>query len=282
MYRVSWARGTAVSMVTVVALVTWSTVSVGAAPLSGSDISWPQCGQAYPPRAGFGLVGVNDGRPYTANPCLASEYRWALTAGIVEYYMNTANPGVAAGDAFNYGYNAARDAYASATARVNAGPGHVWWLDVETGNSWSGDRAVNTVGHRGLGRLLPGQRIAVGIYSTRYQWGVITGGASIPVGPQLGPRRPQRRRGTLLLSPARSFSGGPVVMTQYTTQFDYDYLCPGAVAPGSRRRPRPRPGDRSSQPAEGALSALKPLADRDLVAVGVADRRSPASATGGS
>ena len=149
----------------------------------GNDISWPQCGQPYPARPAFGVVGVNDGRPYTANPCLVQEDRWASASGVVEFYMNTANPGVAAPDAYAYGFDAARDAYGSATAQVNAGPGHEWWLDVETGNSWSGDQAANSAVIAGSVGFFQGRGIWIGIYSTRYQWGVITGGASMPLVP---------------------------------------------------------------------------------------------------
>jgi hypothetical protein len=241
MSRMGWARGTVVSVVTVVVLLASTTVAAAAAPVAGGDISWPQCGQAYPARAGFGVVGVNDGRPYTANPCLVSEYQWALATGVVEFYMNTANPGVASGDAYNYGYNAARDAYAFATAHVDAGPGHVWWLDVETGNSWSGDRAVNAVDIAGSVAFFRAQHVAVGIYSTRYQWGVITGGASIPSVPNWVPGAGSAAEAPAFCAAQNSFSGGPVVMTQYTTQFDNDYLCPGASLPAPVRPVPPPP-----------------------------------------
>src|SRR4051794_41774609 len=54
-------------------------VGVGGAAVAlgryGNDISWPQCGGAFPTKAGFGIVGVNGGRPFTQNPCLAAEWR---------------------------------------------------------------------------------------------------------------------------------------------------------------------------------------------------------------
>ncbi|MBV9283130.1 MAG: hypothetical protein JO176_00820, partial [Acidimicrobiia bacterium] len=92
----------------------------------GNDISWPQCGGAFPAQAGFGIVGVNGGVPFSSNSCLAAEWNWAVaTKGAPAYYMNLSNPGSAsahwtqagpwpcsgssadAGCAYNYGWNAA-------------------------------------------------------------------------------------------------------------------------------------------------------------------------------
>jgi hypothetical protein len=76
------------------------TAATGASGASnvGYDISYPQCGGAFPSGGAFGIVGVNDGRPFSANPCLgvgssASELQWAgMNAGL---YANTADPGPA-------------------------------------------------------------------------------------------------------------------------------------------------------------------------------------------
>jgi hypothetical protein len=202
-------------------------------PAVGNDISWPQCGRAYPTPAAFAIVGVNDGHPYSANPCLVSEYRWAASSGVVAYYMNTDNPGVAPTDAYNYGFGAARDAFAYATARVSAGRGHLWWLDVETGNSWSPDQGANTAVIAGSIAFFRTKGVTVGIYSTRYQWGVITGGARIPSVPNWVPGAQSAADAPSFCLASRSFSGGPVVMAQFTTQFDNDYLCPGASLSGT-------------------------------------------------
>ena len=76
----------------------------------GNDISWPQCGGSFPSGQAFGIVGVNDGKPNTLNPCLGtsstnsvsqSELNWAFTAasGVktsekpAQLYVNTADPG---------------------------------------------------------------------------------------------------------------------------------------------------------------------------------------------
>ena len=230
----------AVPVLASLAMVASATVpasaSLAPSPTPGSDISWPQCGQGYPATPAFGIVGVNNGRPDTANPCLVSEYRWALASGTVELYMNTANPGAVAGvtsgsDAYRYGYAAARYAFTYATAHVSAGPGHLWWLDVETGNSWSSDQAANTADIAGSIAYLRSKNVMVGIYSTQYQWGVITGGASIPSVPNWVPGASSATQALSFCTAAQSFSGGPVLVTQYTTQFDYDRLCPGVSLP---------------------------------------------------
>jgi len=230
----------AVPVVAALALLAAATLSAGAAPAgptAGNDISWPQCGQAYPATPAFAIVGVNDGRPDTANPCLVSEYRWALASGVVEYYMNTDNPGVAPADAYNYGFAAAKYALSYAAARVSAGPGHLWWLDVETGNSWSTDQAANTSDIAGSIAYLRSKGVTVGIYSTAYQWGVITGGASIPSVPNWVPGAASSAQALSYCTAGRSFSGGPVAVTQYTTQFDYDRLCPGVTLPRPLKPP---------------------------------------------
>jgi hypothetical protein len=114
---------------------------------------------------------------------------------------------------------------------VAAGPGRQWWLDVETANSWSGDTGANTSVIAGALAYLRGQQVDVGIYSTRYQWGLITGGAQIPSVPNWVPGARSAAEAPGFCAAGRSFTGGPVVMTQFTTAFDFDYLCPGVAPP---------------------------------------------------
>lgn len=78
--------------------------------VTGNDISFPQCGGAFPARPAFGIVGVNDGLPNDLNPCLGpssshpsyrqAELYWAVAASTgvssqpkASLYVNTADPG---------------------------------------------------------------------------------------------------------------------------------------------------------------------------------------------
>ncbi len=158
----------------------------------GYDISWPQCGGPYPGLATnmFGIVGVNDGRPQTENPCFASELGWALTnPGFAGIYLNVAYGTSYAGPmtcdptdhgcmAYNYGWLTGQ--YAFVTALVDSGGASEeipnWWLDVETDNTWSGDRAVNADVVRGvLDYFQQAQGIQAGVYSVNFMWGEIAG-----------------------------------------------------------------------------------------------------------
>ena len=99
----------------VVALVSLGWTSISSATVSitatvGNDISFPQCGSAYPSGQAFGIVGVNDGIPNTLNPCFGpstsypsytqSELYWAVSTSAgagaqakASVYVNTADPG---------------------------------------------------------------------------------------------------------------------------------------------------------------------------------------------
>src|SRR5215203_3987708 len=172
----------------------------------GYDISWPQCGGAYPTNAAFGIVGVNAGIVFSPNPCLADELVWAGgAAGAL--YANTGNPGPVlskhwpsgqvspafcdpsnvdtAECAFDYGYNASLDSFAHARAAYGAiglagsPAGSPWWLDVETSNSWRSDVSLNVEALRGAVEYLRSEGVrSIGFYSTQQQWNTITGGTT--------------------------------------------------------------------------------------------------------
>lgn len=210
---------------------------------SGYDISWPQCGGAYPPGPyAFGIVGVTGGRAFYHNACLADEFHWA-TAGSTapSLYMNlnyaigtTASNGLSGpkGDcsrrdkacqAYNYGYNAALDA-ATYGASVGA-TATTWWLDIETGNSWSRDKTLNAMVIQGAIDYL-GTLGTVGIYSTAYQWGVIAGSFS-PGLPNWVAGAPSRDAAPAYCADtSKAFAGGQAWLVQYPNgSFDGDYAC---------------------------------------------------------
>ena len=153
------------------------------------DISYPQCGSPFPDNAEFGIVGVNHGKVFSANPCLSTgdgppELAWA--GGVkAQLYANTGNPGpdistrwpsnqtsprqcntsaVPGSDtadcAYDYGWNAAADSYrtaASAYVSLGLAPAgatstpspNTWWLDVEIINSWRPDVTLNVAALKG-------------------------------------------------------------------------------------------------------------------------------------
>ncbi|WP_175324137.1 hypothetical protein [Arthrobacter sp. C9C5] len=259
----------------------------------GYDVSWPQCGARLPNPAKFAVIGVNGGRPGTENPCLLTQLAWgAGTAGAaagipVPVYVNTANPGrdgsswwpasnayrgkkvtnpygVCDGTsspacAYTYGYALAFD---DANLRGVPDPAHhLWWLDVETGNSWSPDTAANTADLEGMTAYLQSTGAEVGIYSTAHQLGKIAG--TVGPGSNLNKLKnwipgadstasAQAKCASEPLTP-----GGTITMTQFTAgDLDYNYPCPttpsnpSALHPGQVPSPSPaRMPEQSPRPA---------------------------------
>jgi hypothetical protein len=209
---------------------------------TGYDISWPQCGGAFPsaPYA-FDVVGVTNGRAFTRNPCLSAEQGWGQ-AGLFNLYMNVNAPPAAdphadsgpagtctAGDtgcrAYNYGFNAAVDALAYAGSQ--GAHAATWWLDVETANSWDSNQFNNSRTIQGALDALGGSGVQVGIYSTSHQFGIIAGsyGPGVPVWVATGA---DFATAVAFCDPSHAFGGGRIFLTQYgdSTGFDRDYACP--------------------------------------------------------
>jgi hypothetical protein len=181
----------------------------------GYDISYPQCNGSFPASPAFGIVGVNDGKVYSVNPCLGtgdgpSELQWAGMNA--QLYANTADPGPqlsthwpngqtspeqcntatnpgsdTAQCAYDYGWNAAADSYQDAVnAYISLGwaaagatrtpVANAWWLDVESANSWTSNTAFNVDALQGEVDYLKSVGAAsVGFYSTFSDWQTITG-----------------------------------------------------------------------------------------------------------
>jgi hypothetical protein len=166
----------------------------------GIDISWPQCDGGYPTLLPdqFGIVGVNAGRPDTQNPCFSDEYDWASAGGRkpsvymnLEYGQRSDGPrwcvdGDTSCLAYDYGWVAASDAdhrVIDATGGSSLKSVTMWWLDIETENDWAECcQYLNIAVIQGAIDYFQEQGRPVGIYSTSYQFAMITGGTYGPQG----------------------------------------------------------------------------------------------------
>jgi hypothetical protein len=236
----------------------------GSQSLLGNDVSWPQCIKELPMGQAFAIVGVNNGLANKTNPCLKEQLSWAATSpGLpsqpkVSLYVNTANPGSAAswwpasneyplaspvrnpygsctkGDygracAYMYGYaKAYDDAYIRG---INNPAGYVWWLDVETDNSWSTNKDANRAVLEGMTDFFHSIRVkGVGIYSTGLQWsrivGTVESSSNLYFLPSwlAGSLNASRAASACLKPPLTA--GGKVALTQFVSRgFDYNHAC---------------------------------------------------------
>jgi len=214
----------------------------------GHDISWPQCDLPVPAPAVFGVVGVTGGRPYTRNPCLGAQFAWGeSTPGGTAFYLNTSSPGPGAlfvdwygqrapdpacrpgndgACAYDFGFNAAADAFGYAQAATGHATGRVWWLDVETDNSWSdSDVVANRASLQGSLDFLQHQPgVVVGVYSPPKMWGRIMGDLRLPL-PNWMAGATTLAEAVAHCAPGFSATGGPVVLSQWVDVFDNDYVC---------------------------------------------------------
>jgi hypothetical protein len=165
----------------------------------GYDISYPQCSGSTTTATFSGnsvaVIGVTHGRPYTINSCFVDEY--AKAPSMRSVYMNLAAPvgksatkdrtsvpkacnsGNKACQGYNYGFNAAGEAYAA-----SGNTGGVWWLDIETANSWLSSDVNRQTIQGAVDFFTTGQYssyaprstgMQVGVYSSPSMWNSITG-----------------------------------------------------------------------------------------------------------
>lgn len=208
----------------------------------GVDVSYPDGSATIPTTATFGIVGVTGGLTYTDNTYLAAEAghftnlsfyaNTGLNASSTStYYQQAVAEATASGGAhaaaYYYGYNAGQAALAYATAQ-GENVKTTWWLDVETANTWNSDTALNRQSLQGeYDALQAGGATLVGVYSTTYQWGVITGGWQNGW-PSWGATALPTATQALTYSTGHEFSGGPSYLMQYRPTgavIDYDVAC---------------------------------------------------------
>ncbi len=143
---------------------------------------------------------------------------------------------------WQYGWNRSVEAYQDrfVPAAKKAGlsqdvSAYTWWLDVETMNTWqSGSEAAfarNTAAIEGFAKYYQNRGAPVGLYSTAYQWGEITGG-TVGANSNLN-GLPNWRPSGATLSNAKNncsvpplTSGGFISMTQYVVKnLDHNHSC---------------------------------------------------------
>jgi hypothetical protein len=186
----------------------------------------------------------------TGNPGPDRSKRWPL--GQTTPSVCAASDPNSIGCSYDYGWNAAKHSFATAADaaqrlhHVDPVSAHRraanvdWWLDVEMMNTWQATESAPTraafrrdvaslAGEVAALRALGVDRI--GIYSTPYQWKVITGGSAITGGRFAA--LPQWLAGfeshdhAVTGCSRRGFTGGPVRLTQYLGHdgFDANVVC---------------------------------------------------------
>ena len=219
----------------------------------GWDVSWPQCGRNLPNlpngRHGYAIVGLTRGHLYSVNECVVPQVQWSMQNGAFGgLYINTNYPylreepnlGAMFTDTcrvddlnchlYQYGLRGARQAVRDAKALGVSAP--LWWIDVETVNRWSPNVALNNLVIQGTIDGVQEADIRIGVYSTAYQWGVITGGLQLPGVPLW-----IATGGTIAdgpptcTNPAKAFAGGVPFMIQFLHEgLDGNFLCPAGEA----------------------------------------------------
>jgi hypothetical protein len=232
---------------------------------AGVDISYPQClGKSHvdlPTNVPFAVIGVNGGSANNSNPCFSSEYNSAvLLAGVTDQphasvYVNTGNPALAgvwwpvtnhtqagtavvnpnglcvnvasAACAYVYGYSMAQADYRRVKTDLVRIPS-MWWLDVETSNTWQPDVVANAASLSGMVDYFESKQLDVGLYSTSYQWNKIAG-VTLATSNLAG--LPSWLAGTTYFRAPAACERSPltpngrVAMVQYVMHLDNDYSC---------------------------------------------------------
>ena len=232
---------------------------------AGVDISYPQCTPEshvdLPANVPFAVIGVNGGKASNSNPCFRSEYNSALLlAGEtdqphVSLYVNTGNPALAgtwwpsddttqagttvvnpdgscahaagAACAYVYGYSMAQADYRRVSGQLTRVP-NLWWLDVETSNTWQADVVANAASLSGMVDYFQSKALDVGLYSTSYQWNRIAGVTAATS--NLAGLRSWLAGGSAAGAPIDCEKSaltpyGWVAMVQYVSRLDNDYSC---------------------------------------------------------
>jgi hypothetical protein len=225
---------------------------------TGIDLSASadSCSTPLPAGTAFAVIRATNGQPFHSadSTCFTTDVTEAAQLPAEpEYYLNLADPGKAsagnwdnggpkacqvahdfdAGCAYDYGYEAARQAVDFATANGMV-PGSRWWIDIEPGNSWGshdlsvpGHVAANVADIRGALHYLSARGLPAGVYTETAWWIEITGAPGgfthVPVWGGGADSRANARANCK----AVSITGGPALLAQWftTVAADHDVAC---------------------------------------------------------
>lgn len=184
----------------------------------------------------------------TANPGGLGTVSWPTTntdslGNVVNNSYGVCDGSDSIACAWQYGWNRAvedvvlRFQPAATQAGVsNLASSYVWWLDVETSNTWKATGSAfnnqsNAVVLEGMTSYFKSAGGRVGLYSTSYQWNQIVGG-SVTVASNLNGLASWLAGSTTLNSAKQTCNasaltaGGSVVLAQYVSKnLDYNYSC---------------------------------------------------------
>jgi hypothetical protein len=220
----------------------------------GHDVSWPNCpkgsgrlrptpGLPLPRLPGeFVIVGLTEGPGFYPNPCLAGQAGWAkrhqLATAVyaVTSYPNSTElrrygrTGSKRDRMRNVGYAQARFNLASMRRVGLASP--IVWIDIEPVSlrPWSADRLANRAVIEGAAHAYQEAGFRVGFYSYPRGWAEIVGDWQLPRYPVWATAATASRQRALAKCDKPGFSGGSVVLAQWTDhRLDYDATCPGVT-----------------------------------------------------
>jgi hypothetical protein len=204
----------------------WPAVAAASVPPLGYDVSHPQCKRTLPSDGGFAIVGVTGGHPFSSNKCVGAQLAWAARKHGHAVYVNSGFPGT--GDPVAYGRSIADDAVSREHAQASKGTA-VWWLDVETANTWNGTQQQNATVLDAMASRLQELGVRVGIYSTPQMWAEIAGDWSpgLPIWYATGPGTAT----TAVTACSRSFAGSTTAVVQWVQpsgegDLDHNMVCP--------------------------------------------------------
>ncbi|WP_374971107.1 hypothetical protein [Terrabacter sp. BE26] len=235
--------------------------SAASAPITGVDISWPECPQVMNrlkqpvkpmPVNGTRMVvlGLTSGPPLTANPCLGSQLAWAKAHHVYTAAYAVTNPPLPAqvkqyalagpyrskdwrNPLWNFGWAQAQF-NVNTMRRIGLSTPTVW-IDVEfyQKTPWSSNRAANVAVFNGALNAYRAAGYHVGVYSTGYQWRSIFGNARYNL-PEWHTTGTSSLNTALRECGGASFQGGRPVLSQWwNSTKDYDVVCPSYASNAS-------------------------------------------------